>query len=63
MGRRNFVGKRQRAKPTDLCGGAVHLMGVHLIGVYLIGVYSILYPVKIHLGFLSVKLLGKARGN
>jgi hypothetical protein len=41
----------------------VHLMGVHLMGVYLMGVYLSLTPVKMYLGFLSIKLLGKARKN
>jgi hypothetical protein len=43
----------------------VHLMGVHLMGVSLIGVYSIPCPGEnvFTVGFLSVKLLGKAREN
>ena len=42
-------------------------IGMHLMGVYLMGVYHgrILSPapVKMQLGFLSVKLLGKGREN
>jgi hypothetical protein len=30
MERRNFVGERQRAKPTDLCGGAIDELGSEL---------------------------------